>query len=217
MDWDAVFGGGALVALLSTALRLAIPTALAAVGECFAERAGVLNLGLEGMMIAGALFGFVGTYQSGSATVGVLAGVAAGIVLGAAMAFLSVTLKTEQVINGIAIVLFATGMSAFIYSEIFAGTSQQPRIERLPEIEIPLLRDIPVLGEVLFQQNALFYLSVAVIAVLSLVLYKSRFGLAVRAVGEKPTPRMRPPSASTGCAGTPCCSVAASPAWAARY
>lgn len=187
MDWDAVFGGGALVALFSTALRLAIPTALAAIGECFAERAGVLNLGLEGMMIGGALFSFVGAYYTDSAVLGVLAGVAAGVLLGAVMAFLSVTLKTQQVINGIAIVLFATGMAAFIYSQLFSGNAEQPQIGRLPEIEIPVLRDIPWVGEVLFEQNLLFYLSVAIIAALTLVLYKSRFGLSVRAVGEKPS------------------------------
>jgi simple sugar transport system permease protein len=187
MDWGAVFGSGALVALFSTALRLAIPTALAAVGECFAERAGVLNLGLEGMMLGGALSSFVGAYYTGSAAVGVLCGIGVGVVLGAVMAFLSVTLKTEQVVNGIAIVLFATGMSAFAYSQLFGGGQKQPQIDPIPSIEIPLLGRIPGVGEVLFRQNALFYISVAVIVALTLVLYRSRFGLALRAVGEKPS------------------------------
>lgn len=187
MDWDAVFGSGALVALFSTTLRLAIPTALAAVGECFAERAGVLNLGLEGMMIGGALASFIGAYHTGSAALGVLAGVGAGVIIGAVMAFLSVTLKTEQVINGIAIVLFAGGMSAFVYSEMFGGGQEQPQIERIPSTEIPVLSSIPGVGEVLFEQNWLFYLSVAIIVALTFVLYRSRFGLAVRAVGEKPS------------------------------
>jgi len=110
MDWSLVLGVG----LFRSGVQLAMPTALAAVGESFSERAGVLNLGLEGMMLCAALAAFVGEYYTGSAALGVLAGVAVGVMLAALKAFLSVYLKTEQVINGIAIVIASTQIRDFL-------------------------------------------------------------------------------------------------------
>ena len=185
MDWGEIFGPDALVVLLSTAVAFAMPTALAAVGETVAERAGVLNLGLEGMLLSGALASFLVAYHVGSVALGTLAGVAIGVGLGALMAFLSVTLRTEQIINGIAIVLLAQGLTAFIFEELFAG-EEQPTVAGIPDLEVPLLSEIPGVGEVLFEQNALFYISVVLALGVSLVLMRTRFGLSVRAVGESP-------------------------------
>jgi general nucleoside transport system permease protein len=185
MDWGAVFGAGALTILLSSGIQFAMPTALAAVGETFAERAGVLNLGLEGMMLSGALASFLAAFYLDSATLGVLGGVGAGVVLGALMAFLSVTLKTEQIINGIAIVLLAQGLTAFIFEQLFGG-EQRPTIDPLPDVEIPLLGSIPALGRILFDHNVLFYVSLALALGVWVLLYRTRFGLSVRAVGESP-------------------------------
>src|SRR4029450_6831424 len=117
-------------------LQLAMPTALAAVGEAFSERAGVLNLGLEGMMLCAALASFSVAYYT-DAAVGVLAGVVTGMLVGALMAFLSVTLKTEQVINGMVIVIFAQGIPAFAYERIFGGASTQPEIPALGVVRVP--------------------------------------------------------------------------------
>jgi len=182
MDWSTIIGIG----LFATGLQLAMPTALAAVGEAFSERAGVLNLGLEGMMLCAALASFSVAYYS-DAAVGVLAGVATGMLVAALMAFLSVTLKTEQVINGIVIVLFAQGITAFAYERIFGSTSTQPEIPSLANLHVPGLASIPWLGPVLFDQNALFYISIALVAAVWLLLMHTKFGLSVRAVGEHPT------------------------------
>lgn len=181
MDWSATFG----VALFSAGLQLAMPTALAAVGESFSERAGVLNLGLEGIMLIGALASFLGAYHFGP-VVGVLAGVAAGVALGAVKALLSVSLKTEQVINGIAVVLFAQGITAFVYEELFGTSAKGLQIAPLPNLRVPLLASIPGLGPILFDHNALFYVSILLILGVWALLYRTRFGLTVRAVGESP-------------------------------
>jgi ABC-type uncharacterized transport system permease subunit len=185
MDWGEIFGPDALTVLLSTAVAFAMPTALAAVGETVAERAGVLNLGLEGMLLSGALASFLVAYYVGSVVLGTLAGVAIGVGLGALMALLSVTLRTEQIINGIAIVLLAQGLTTFLFEKLFEG-EEQPTVGGIPELDVPLLSGIPGVGEVLFQQNALFYIAVALALGVSLLLVRTRFGLSVRAVGESP-------------------------------
>ena len=182
MDWTEIAGIG----LFTSGIQLAMPTALAAVGEAFSERSGVLNLGLEGMMLGAALAAFVGEYFTGSAVAGVLAGVAAGTLLAAIKAFLSVYLKTDQVINGIAIVLFAQGITAFGYERIFGGLQTSPEVPSLPLLHIPGLASIPGLGPVLFEQNILFYISLVTVVVVWLLLYRTKFGLTGRAVGESP-------------------------------
>jgi ABC-type uncharacterized transport system permease subunit len=185
MDWSAIFGGSGLTVLFSSAVLLAMPTALAALGETVCERAGVLNLGLEGMMLSGALGAFLGAYYAHSPVVGTLCGVVVGVAMGGLMAFLSVTLKTEQVINGIALVLFAQGMTAFLFEKLFGG-GKQPTIPGIPDLKIPLLESIPGVGPVLFDQNALLYASGGVAVAIWLLLMRTRFGLSVRAVGERP-------------------------------
>jgi general nucleoside transport system permease protein len=182
VNWSEIIGIG----LFASGLQLAMPTALAAVGETFSERAGVLNLGLEGMMLCAALASFVSEYYSHSAAVGVLAGVAAGMLVGVLKAFLSVTLKTEQVINGIVIVIFAQGITAFAYERIFGSTQTQPEVPALAPLRIPGLASIPWIGPVLFEQNVLFYVSLALVAGVWLLLMRTKFGLSVRAVGESP-------------------------------
>jgi simple sugar transport system permease protein len=185
MNWHAIFVGHGLTVLLSSTVLLAMPTALAALGETVSERAGVLNLGLEGMMLAGAMGAFLGDYYVHSPVVGALCGVAVGVLVGALMAFLSVTLKTEQVINGIAIVLFVQGVTAFLFEKLFGGASQ-PSIPGIPNLKIPLLGSIPGLGPVLFDQNGLLYVSVVIAVGIWLLLTRTRFGLSVKAVGESP-------------------------------
>ena len=182
MDWSAIIGIG----LFASGLQLAMPTALAAVGETISERAGVLNLGLEGMLLAAAFASFVGAYYTSSATAGVAAGVATGMTLGLLMAFLSVSLKTDQVINGIVIVIFAQGLTAFAYERIFGHLSVPPELEPLPTLAVPGLSAIPWVGPVLFNQNALFYISVAVALGAWPLIFRTRFGLTIRAVGEMP-------------------------------
>lgn len=136
-------------------------------------------------MLSGAMGAFLGAYYTDSPVVGALCGVTVGVLVGALMAFLSVTLKTEQVINGIAIVLFAQGITAFLFEKLFGG-SEQPTIPDIPDLKIPLLGDIPGVGKVLFDQNALLYASGVIAVGVWLLLMRTRFGLSIRAVGESP-------------------------------
>ncbi len=182
MDWSSIIGIG----LFASGVQLAMPTALAAVGETVSERAGVLNLGLEGMMLSAALAAFAAAYYSGSATLGVCAGIAAGMAVGGLMAFLSVFLKTDQVINGIVIVIFAQGVTIFAYERLFGHLAVPPEISPLRHIAIPGLSDIRWIGPVLFDQNALFYVSVVIALCAWPLLFRTRFGLSIRAVGEAP-------------------------------
>ena len=131
------------------------------------------------------------------------------------MAFLSVTLGTEQIINGIAIVLLAQGITAFIFEELFAGRSSRPS-PGSPDLEVPLLSEIPGVGQVLFEQNALFYVSVVLALGVSLLLMRTRFGLSVRAVGENPAAADAaavPGGAQAGASS----SAAGWPGWAGRF
>jgi len=182
MDWGSIVG----VALFRSGLAFAMPTALAVVGETVSERAGVLNLGLEGMMLTGALAGFLGDYWTGSVLVGLLAAVGCGILFGAITATLSVMLKTEQVINGIALVIFAQGLTQFVSEQWFGQGSRAPIVQPLPDLAIPGASAIPGVGSVLFDQNALFYLSIVLCLSVWLLVHRTRFGLTLRAVGEAP-------------------------------
>lgn len=187
MDWGAVFGAGAIVPWLNAGIRLAMPTACAAAGEAFAERAGVLNLGLEGMMLGGALGSFLVSLETGNAWIGFLAAPLVGAAMALGMGLFTIKLKAEQVVAGITVVLLASSLTSFLYQELFEIQTAPPRIERLPVVEVPLLADLPLLGPVLFRQNVLVYVSVALIAGVWLLLFRTRLGLAARAVGESPS------------------------------
>lgn len=185
MNWGAVFGLSALIPLLNAGIRLALPTGLAAAGETLCQRAGVLNLSVEGMMLSGALAAFLGTHYSGDLWVGVGAGILGGLVIGVLMAVLTVWVKTDQVITGIVLVILAQTGTSLIYQELF-GVTTPARFDPMGKFRIPLLGAIPGVGAVLFDQTPLFYLSVALVFGASWLLYRTRFGLAIRAVGDRP-------------------------------
>lgn len=174
-----------LTAMLSAALVAAVPLILAALGEAVGEKAGLLNLGIEGMMLSGAFFGFSAAYQTGNAIAGVLVGIAAGALLGLLFAALTISLRVDQVLVGLAITIFGGGLTAFLYRDIFGG--QNPSLAaKTPKIAIPLLSKVPILGSALFDQQFLFYLAFALVPVFAFLLHHTRFGLEVRAVGEQP-------------------------------
>jgi simple sugar transport system permease protein len=176
-----------VTAILNSAVRLAIPVALAGAGEAISEKAGVLNLGLEGVMLGGALGGFMGAFYSGDPWVGLAVGLTAGVAVAILMAYLSVTLKTDQVINGIAIVLLLEGLTTHIYGRSFGSTLTPPQTEAPAPVDLGPLSELPIVGPVLFHQTALVYVSVLLIGAAWWVLYRTRFGLYVRAVGEDPS------------------------------
>ncbi len=164
-----------------TIIGAATPLLFAALGELVTERSGVLNLGVEGMMLIGAVCAFIGTIVTGSTYLGVLLGALGGMLLAGLHGLLTLSLLTNQVATGLAITLFGVGLSALAGSE-FVGTTVEP----LANLPLPLLSEIPLLGPVLFDHNLMIYLSVALVFGLHYFIYRSRGGLILRAVGESP-------------------------------
>ncbi len=160
-------------------IRLGMPILLAGMGEIFGQRSGVLNLGIEGMMAVGALAGFWGAYQTGSPWIGFLLGIGAGGLLSLVHALLVVTLRADQVISGVALTFLGTGLAALL-GRPFVGAM----IDGLDGWSIPLLSDIPILGEILFQHDSIIYITFILIPLLWFILRHTSLGRRVRAVGE---------------------------------
>lgn len=175
-----------LTSVLAAAIRLATPILAAALGEIYTQRAGIMNLGLEGAMLMGALGGFLGAFFSGSLFVGVLAGILAGVAMNAIMAFLSVTMCANQVIAGTALSMLGGGLAPFIYRAVFGIQKLPPQVENFQMLPIPFLSDIPVLGPVFFQHNLLVYVIFLLVPVTWFILEKTVLGLRIKAVGEHP-------------------------------
>jgi ABC-type uncharacterized transport system permease subunit len=173
-----------LVSTLAGGLQLGTPLVLAALGETYAERSGVMNLGVEGTMLVGAFAGFWGAYASGNLWLGVLVGVLAGSLMGLIMAFTTITLHADQIVSGIAVTLFGIGISIYLYSSMFG--SNPARVSGFDAINIPVLSQIPVLGPVLFQNDILVYLALVLVPISAFVLFKTTLGLNIQAVGENP-------------------------------
>jgi ABC-type uncharacterized transport system permease subunit len=178
---NPVFAG-----FLSASVRLSIPIMLAALGGMFAERSGVLNIGLEGMMLLGCFVGFIVTFFSGQIWLGVLAALVAGAGCGVLLAFYAVTLRANQVVVGIAINLVMVGVTGFFFRLAFGSGTSGPRITGFPALDFGVLGAIPIVGPLLFQHDALTYLALILVIVAWLVMYRSTFGLSIKAVGEHP-------------------------------
>lgn len=175
-----------VVGWLSASMRLAIPILFAALGEVFTERSGILNLGLEGIMLVGALTGFVGAYATGNLWAGVFLAMLSGVLMGLLMGFMSVTARVNQVVAGLGITILGSGLSTLLFRLFFGLRTTPPTIKMFPTQPIPLLSQIPVLGKVVFEHNILVYIALILVGVSWVVLYRTRFGLALRAVGERP-------------------------------
>ncbi|MFA1623197.1 ABC transporter permease [Rhizobium mongolense] len=166
-------------AILLTVITAATPLVIAAFGELVTERAGVLNLGVEGMMIMGAVGAFAAAQATGSPYIGLLAGIATGAVFSLLFGFLTLTLVTNQVATGLALTILGLGASGML-GESYVGI---PGI-KVPQVYIPYLSDIPFIGPVLFHQDLVFYLSIALVIGINWFLFKSRRGLKLRAIGD---------------------------------
>jgi simple sugar transport system permease protein len=167
------------ILLLASLMVAATPIVLAAIGELVVERAGVLNLGVEGMMITGAICGFIVAYHSGSPTLGFLGAAAGGAALSLLFALLTQYLLSNQVATGLALTLFGLGLSALL-GQNYSGI----RTPSFDKLDIPLLGDIPVLGPILFQHDPMVYIGLMLVAATWAVLSYTRIGLVLRAVGE---------------------------------
>jgi simple sugar transport system permease protein len=177
-----------IASILAVTIRAGTSLVYATIGEIYTERSGVLNLGLEGTMLMGALSAFAAAYHTGS----VWAGVAAAMIVGALMslihAVLTVSLRADQVVSGLALTIFGTGLSSFLGQRL--GPEGKPLVglvgPRFERLDLPVLSDIPILGRALFQQDLLVYIMILTVPLFSFWLYKTRPGLHLRAVGESP-------------------------------
>jgi simple sugar transport system permease protein len=172
--------------LIGATMRMATPIIFATLGEILAERSGVLNLGIEGIMLMGAMTGFLVTFNSGSIWAGVLAAALVGMLLGLLMAFLAVNLGLSQHVSGLGITLFSTGLAMFIYRLHFGSPTVPPTIQPFRQIALPLLAKIPLIGPGLFTQYSLTYIAWLMVPAMSILLYKTQLGLKIRTVGENP-------------------------------
>lgn len=170
-----------LAGLLDATVQAATVLLLAGLGELISERAGVLNLGVEGMMLVGALGGFIVTVVTGSYWLGFAAGIVLGMLLALVHAFLCITLKSNQVISGVMLTLLGTGITTF-----FGSAWVEESIDGFPQIAIPLLVDIPVVGEAFFRSTATDYLALFMVVVVWYFLNHSNLGLEMISVGEDP-------------------------------
>lgn len=171
--------------LLSAGLIAAVPLLLAALGETFAERAGLLNLGLEGMMLLGAFGGFFVALNSGSTWAGLAAGLGIGLMVGLLFGWLTITLQVDQVIVGLGLTIFGGGLTGFLFRDLY-GQQFPTLAASAQKISVPFLSSIPILGPALFQQQLVVYLTWGLVAVFAFILTRTRFGLEIRAVGESP-------------------------------
>ena len=172
----------ALEAVILTVITASTPLLLAALGELVTERSGVLNLGVEGMMAVGAVAGFVTAYTTGSDVLGIAAAALGGTALACMFGVLTLSFATNQVASGLALTLLGLGVSGLL-GEGYVGATRPP----LPKLDVPGLSDLPLVGPVLFGQNALVYLAFALVPAVTFFLWRTRAGLLVRAVGDNHT------------------------------
>jgi ABC-type uncharacterized transport system permease subunit len=166
-------------AIIVSIIVASTPLLLAALGELVAERAGVLNLGVEGMMVMGAVAGFIASFETGQPLFGILAAILAGMLTASLFAFVTLVLVANQVASGLALTLLGLGFAALI-GESYANKSGV----KLEQIHIPGLSDIPFIGPIVFGQDPLVYLTVVLVVAVSWFLFRTRGGLILRAVGD---------------------------------
>jgi general nucleoside transport system permease protein len=173
-----------LTALISGGLVAAMPFLFASLGELVSEQAGVLNVGLEGYMLFGAFLAFVIAYNTGSETLGLLAGIVAGGAASLLMILLCVRMGLDQIVIGIAIILLAEGATSLIFDASYAES--RPSLGTPSELGIPLLKEIPIVGESVFSQHVTVYIGIALAFVVGGILRRTSAGLSIRAAGERP-------------------------------
>ena len=172
-----------MIGILASGIRLATPYLYASIGETFGQRSGVLNLGVDGIMLMGAFSGFYAVFKTGNLWLGLLSAIIVGALMGLATAFVNVTLQAEQGISGIGVYLFGLGMSDLLFQKLVNNVET---VSGFPDIHIPILSDIPVIGQIFFSQNILVYGAYLLVPVAWFILNKTTFGLSIQAVGENP-------------------------------
>jgi ABC-type uncharacterized transport system permease subunit len=181
-----IFSLSFVVSLIASTIRLATPILIPALGQIYTQRAGILNLSVEGTMLMGSIAGFAVACGTGSLWLGLLAGIATGVLFSLIMAWLSITVRANQVIAGIGLNILAAGLAAYIYRVIFGIRALPAQIVPFQSLDVKGLSDLPVVGPILFQHNWLVYLAFALVPATWFVLEKTTYGLKIKAVGEHP-------------------------------
>ena len=172
--------------VLAATLRMATPLLFTAVGGIFSERSGVVNIGLEGMMLIGAFTAVAVSYSTGSAWLGVLGALLAGALMGFIHGIASIKYRANQVVSGTAINIFAGGLTVYLQRLIFNMAGVSPAVPRIADVELPLISKIPLIGPVIGKQNPMVYLSLMIVVGAHIVILKTVWGLRIRSVGEHP-------------------------------
>lgn len=174
------------MSMLLATLRLAIPLTLASIGGVLCERSGIINLGIEGMMLMGSFGAVVGSHISGSPWIGVLFGIAVGGLFGLLHAVLCIKFRTNQSVSGVGINIFASGLTVVLCRAIWDSDGSSGTVAQVPTVTIPVLCDIPVVGDLFTKQSPFLYLTAVIVAVSWYVMYKSNIGLRLRTIGDHP-------------------------------
>ncbi len=184
-------------------IRIASPLIFGTLGELLCERAGVLNLGIEGIMTIGALVSWAAVYQGADLWTGVLLAAGIGLIFGSLHGLFTVYLGLSQHVTGIGLTLLAANLAYFFYRVLLPQATTPPKITPFSPYPIPLLSQLPLVGQALFTQTPLTYLALAMVGCIAYVLYRTPLGLAIRMVGENPTQQRRKVSACTECEWVP--------------
>jgi simple sugar transport system permease protein len=182
----AIIDISSMTGLIASMIELSVPMAFAALGEVISERGGIINLGTEGVMLVGAISAFTVSFFIRSDLLGILLGGVAGALMGLLLAFVSVSLRQDQILSGLGIYFLGLGLSGFLYDVFFSNIGSTARIEGLPKLPIPLLSQIPILGGSIFSLDVIEYLAFVTLIVVIILIGRTTFGLNLRAVGENP-------------------------------
>ncbi len=186
LTWAAADGSLSVVGLLRGSLARATPIALGAMAGVLCERAGVINIAIEGQFLAGAFTAAVVSSIASNPWAGLAGGIAAGVLVAFMLAGLSIRFKADQIVVGVVLIVFATGVTSFLNTQILSGSPHLNSPTRFPSLEVPFLVDIPLLGPVLFRHSLLVFGMVAAVIILQYGLFQTRWGLRLRSVGEHP-------------------------------
>ena len=183
---ESIFSVAFATSLIAGTIRLSTPILYAALGELVTERSGVLNLGVEGTMLMGSFAGFYFAHRTGSQWIGFIMAMVIGGLMGLILTFLVATLKTNQAVAGLSLNILASGLSFYLYRVAFpnAGGSSMPTVPTFPETKIPILSEIPILGDALFNHVIITYLVFLFVPVMFFILYRTTIGLELRALGD---------------------------------
>ena len=186
MDWNTFLTPLFFVQLLAASVSLATPLVLAALGEVFAERSGILNLGIEGIMLFSGFIGFTVAFQAHSLWAGMLGAMLIGSLMSLLFAFMTITLHSNQTVTGLSLMFLGNGMAPYFYRLVYKVSLETPRVESFPNLPVPILSKIPFIGPVFFNRSILTYLMFILVPIALLAVYRTPFGLRMNAVGESP-------------------------------